>query len=103
MSGLPKIRVDDILVHTRDYDLIIGTQGRGIYILDDITALQALSSKVTDTDAFLFEVRPGTQWMNDIRLSRYSGGCVPFHRSKPQPCLSNMFSFSAPPADDDGD
>ena len=34
------IRVDDILVHPRDNDLIVGTHGRGIYIFDDISALQ---------------------------------------------------------------
>src|SRR5205085_8266364 len=53
MSGLPTVRVDDILVHPRDNDLIVGTHGRGIYILDDITPLQQLSSKVTDTDVHL--------------------------------------------------
>jgi hypothetical protein len=65
MSGMPTIRVDDILVHPRDNDLIIGTHGRGIYILDDITALQQMTQKVMDSDATLFEVRPGTIWQND--------------------------------------
>src|SRR5829696_692270 len=40
MSGMPTMRVDDIVIHPRDNDLIIGTHGRGIYILDDIAALQ---------------------------------------------------------------
>ncbi len=100
MSGLPRIRVDDILVHPRDNDLIIGTHGRGIYILDDITPLQTLSSKVTDADAFLFEVRPGTQWMNDIRLSRYSGGSKLFRGTNPQPGTAiSYYLKSAPSAD----
>jgi hypothetical protein len=43
MSGLPTVRVDDILIHPRDGDVIIGTHGRGIYILDDITAMQQLT------------------------------------------------------------
>ena len=29
------MRIDDILVHPRDNDLIIGTHGRGIFILDE--------------------------------------------------------------------
>jgi len=37
-TGLPTVRIDDILVHPRDNDLIIGTHGRSIWILDDISA-----------------------------------------------------------------
>ena len=100
MSGLPRIRVDDILVHPRDNDLIIGTHGRGIYILDDITSLQALSSKVTDADAFLFDVRPGTQWMNDVRLSRYSGGSKFFRGNNPQPGTAISYYLKSAPSGD---
>ena len=40
MTGLPTVRIDDILVHPRDNDLIVGTHGRSIWIIDDITPLQ---------------------------------------------------------------
>ncbi len=50
MNGLPTVRIDDILVHPRDNDLIVGTHGRSIYIIDDITPLQQLSDAVTSTD-----------------------------------------------------
>ena len=43
MNGLPYVRIDDILVHPRDNDLIVGTHGRSIWIIDDITPLQQLS------------------------------------------------------------
>ena len=43
MNGLPTVRIDDILVHPRDNDLILGTHGRSIYIMDDITALQQMT------------------------------------------------------------
>jgi hypothetical protein len=59
ISGMPILRIDDILVHPRDNDLIIGTHGRGIYILDDISALQQMTQKVMDSDVTLFEVRAG--------------------------------------------
>jgi photosystem II stability/assembly factor-like uncharacterized protein len=65
MSGMPTMRIDDILVHPRDNDLIVGTHGRGIYIFDDISPLQQMSQKVLDSDVHLFEVRPGTIWQND--------------------------------------
>jgi len=85
MSGMPTIRVDDVLVHPRDNDLIVGTHGRGIYILDDITPLQQMTQKVLDSEAHLFEVRSGTLWANDIRLARYWGGAKIFRGTNPQP------------------
>ena len=85
MSGMPTMRIDDILVHPRDNDLIVGTHGRGIYILDDITPLQQMSQKVMDSEATLFEVRPGTIWQNDPRLGRYWGGAKLFRGTNPAP------------------
>ena len=41
MTGLPTVRIDDILVHPRDNDLIVGTHGRSIWIIDDITRAAA--------------------------------------------------------------
>jgi photosystem II stability/assembly factor-like uncharacterized protein len=101
MSGLPTVRVDDILVHPRDNDLIVGTHGRGIYILDDITPLQQLSSKVTDAEeVHLFDVRAGTQWLNDIRLSRYIGGAKVFRGANPQPGTAISYYLKSPPSGD---
>src|ERR1041385_8578100 len=86
MSGMPTLRIDDILVHPRDNDLIVGTHGRGIYIVDDITALQQLSQKkVLDTEVTVFDVRPGTIWQNDTRLGRYWGGAKLFRGTNPAP------------------
>ena len=101
MSGLPRVRVDDILVHPRDNDLIIGTHGRGIYILDDIGALQQLTSaKVLDKDVFLFDVRPGVLWYNDIRLSRYTGGSKYFRANNPQPGTAISYYLKSAPTTD---
>ncbi|HET9478043.1 MAG TPA: hypothetical protein VFO72_01775, partial [Pyrinomonadaceae bacterium] len=100
MSGMPVIRVDDILVHPRDNDLIVGTHGRGIFILDDITPLQQLSQKVMDSEAHLFEVRPGMMWLNDPRLARYWGGGKLFRGANPAPGTAiNYYLKSAPSGD----
>jgi len=32
--------VDDLVIHPRERDLVVGTHGRSIYVLDDITALE---------------------------------------------------------------
>src|SRR4029079_5418486 len=40
MTGLSPVRIDEIIVHPRDADLVLGTHGRSVLIMDDITPLQ---------------------------------------------------------------
>ncbi|MFC1725376.1 hypothetical protein ACFL4T_07090 [candidate division KSB1 bacterium] len=56
-ENLPIVPVDDIAIHPRENDLIFGTHGRSIYVLDDITPLEELSEKVLQSDFFLFSPR----------------------------------------------
>lgn len=100
MSGLPMVPVDDILVHPRDNDLIIGTHGRSVYVLDDITPLQQLADKVTSSDVFLFDVRPGTQWLQDATLSRSTGGAKNFRAVNPQAGTAISYYLKSAPAGD---
>jgi len=57
-NGLPTVAFDDIQIHPRDHDLIVGTHGRSIYLLDDIVALEELTPAVRDSAAWLFSIRP---------------------------------------------
>jgi hypothetical protein len=68
MTGLPSVRVDDILIHPRDRDLIVGTHGRSIYIADDITPLEQM--KPGGSDLTLFDPRPAVQWKSDPQSQR---------------------------------
>ena len=63
------VRIDDILVHPRDNDSIVGTHGRSIWIIDDISPLQQLTDAVTTTDAHLFDIRPAIRWVEDTMLA----------------------------------
>jgi photosystem II stability/assembly factor-like uncharacterized protein len=47
---LPNVAVRDLVVHPRDHDLVIATHGRGIWIVDDITPLRALTPDVLEQD-----------------------------------------------------
>jgi photosystem II stability/assembly factor-like uncharacterized protein len=51
--NMPTVPVDDILIHPRDNDLIVGTHGRSIWVLDNISSLEALTPEAMQTDAFL--------------------------------------------------
>jgi hypothetical protein len=83
MTGLPTVRIDDILVHPRDNDLIVGTHGRSIYVIDDITPLQQLSDATTATDATLLDIRPAVAWTTDIQKAILVEGAKFFRGQNP--------------------
>ena len=60
--NLPTVPVDDILVHPRENDLILGTHGRSIWVFDDLAPIAELSDKVLASPLHLFSVRPAIQW-----------------------------------------
>ena len=57
-GNFPIVPVDDIAIHPRENDLIFGTHGRSIYVLDDITPLEQLSKDILDSESYLFKIRP---------------------------------------------
>ncbi|HWQ31660.1 MAG TPA: hypothetical protein VNQ79_02160 [Blastocatellia bacterium] len=59
-NALPTVAVDDIVIHPRERDLVIGTHGRSIFVLDDIRPLEEMTPEVIASDAYLFSIRPAT-------------------------------------------
>jgi photosystem II stability/assembly factor-like uncharacterized protein len=51
--NMPNVPVDDLLVHPRDNDLIAGTHGRSLWVLDNIAPLEALAAGAATSDAVL--------------------------------------------------
>ena len=60
-SNLPTVAVNDLRIHPRDRDLILGTHGRGIWILDQITALSELAGVPAGDDVRFFSALPARQ------------------------------------------
>jgi photosystem II stability/assembly factor-like uncharacterized protein len=56
-GGMPTIAVKDLAIHRPMNDLVVGTFGRGIYILDDYTPLRELTPKALEREAVLCPVR----------------------------------------------
>jgi photosystem II stability/assembly factor-like uncharacterized protein len=67
MNDMPTVATQDLVIHPRDADLVAGTHGRSIWILDDITPLQQLTPAVLASDGHLFEQRDATLWKNTSR------------------------------------
>ncbi|HET8724576.1 MAG TPA: hypothetical protein VFM53_10280 [Anaeromyxobacteraceae bacterium] len=59
----PAVAVRDLAVHPREHDLVIATHGRGIWIVDDLTALRALSDEAMQRPAAVLPGRPSQQRM----------------------------------------
>lgn len=57
LKNLGKVAVHDIAIHARENDLILGTHGRGIMVLDDIAALQQMTAGIAAKAAHLFPAR----------------------------------------------
>jgi photosystem II stability/assembly factor-like uncharacterized protein len=60
-NNLPPVSVRDLRVQARERDLVVGTHGRGVWILDDIRPLQELKT-VGKTNVLLFPPRTATRW-----------------------------------------
>lgn len=66
-AGLPTISVRDLEVQRAHNDLVIGTFGRGIYIVDDYSPLRH-AGDLLDQPAAIFPVRPALSYVERSRL-----------------------------------
>ena len=62
-GDFPNVAVDDLAIHPRDNDLVIATHGRGIWIVDDITPLRALTPEMLAKDVAFMPSKPVVQAM----------------------------------------
>jgi photosystem II stability/assembly factor-like uncharacterized protein len=65
--NLPTVAVHDLVV--KDDDLVVGTHGRSIWILDDLTPLREWSKEVEAKAAHLFTARPAVRWRYEGPIS----------------------------------
>jgi hypothetical protein len=61
--NLPTVPVHDLVV--KDNDLVLGTHGRSIWILDDLTPVRETTEAVRNKAAHLFPVQPVNRWRLD--------------------------------------
>ncbi len=54
-NNMPSVAVHHVTLHKRDDALVLGTHGRGIIIIDDITPLRALTPEVAEQKVHFFD------------------------------------------------
>ena len=60
-GDMPNVPVRDLVIHPRDNDLVIATHGRGIWIVDDITPLRALTPETLAKEAVFLQFTPAVE------------------------------------------
>ena len=93
-ANLPTTRYDDILVHPRTKDLLLGTHGRGIWILDDASPIAEWSPAIAAKRAHLFAIPRATlmlYWEDVSNMNHYfftaenpvEGAAFTYHLGQP--------------------
>ncbi len=59
-NGMPTVPVNDLVIQPRENDLVLATHGRGVWIFDQIGALQELTPAVRDEPGHIFTIGAAT-------------------------------------------
>ncbi len=90
-SNFPAVAVRDVVVHPRDADLVLATHGRGIWIIDNIAPLRALTPQLMTEEAGFLPVPPAVQFIEAsggwpegdqsfTGPSRPNGAAIPYYQ-----------------------
>jgi photosystem II stability/assembly factor-like uncharacterized protein len=71
-GDFPTVAVRDIQIHPRERDLVIGTHGRGVWIIDDIRPLEKLTAEAVKAEAILFDVKSAVLFSPRSTVDNYS-------------------------------
>lgn len=56
--GMPTVPINDLVIQPRENDLVLATHGRGIWILDQLNAMQELTGAVRAAAGHIFTINP---------------------------------------------
>lgn len=93
-DGIPVIQARDLAIQEREDDLVVGTFGRGFYILDDYSPLRHVDEATASMGGFFFPVADALQFRNTIgsRGSQGAGNYV-----APNPPYGAVFTIFLKP------
>jgi hypothetical protein len=81
LSHIPTTHVDDLVLHPREKDLVIGTHGQGVWILDDTGPLAEWTAEVASAAAHVFGIQKATIF--NYRKDTSYRGQAEFHGTNP--------------------
>ncbi|MGB6876983.1 MAG: hypothetical protein WBD87_13220 [Candidatus Acidiferrales bacterium] len=91
--NLPHTSMRDLWIH--DDDLLVGTHGRGFWILDDITLLRQITDAVQKADAYLFKPAPAYRYRRDTNTDTPLPPELPAAKNPPDGAIIDYYLQSA--------
>ena len=88
-GGIPTAQARDLHIQRREGDLIVGTFGRGAFVLDDYSPLRALTPQALTEDARLFPLRDA--YMFDVLPQQQAAWG---NDTTPNPPYGAVFTYS---------
>ncbi|WP_306640338.1 WD40/YVTN/BNR-like repeat-containing protein [Sanyastnella coralliicola] len=93
-AGLPTICVRDMAIQKRENDLVLGTFGRGFYVLDDYSPLRNLTEESLETDAKIFPIKDALAYVESNPLGlRGTGSQGASMYAAPNPEFGATFTY----------
>ncbi|MDX1911812.1 MAG: glycosyl hydrolase [Saprospiraceae bacterium] len=93
-SGLPTIAVRDIEIQRRESDLVLGTFGRGFYVLDDYSPLRNLQAQTFEQQAAIFPVKDAWMFVPNMPLGlRDKGHLGSSYYAAQNPPVGAVFTY----------
>jgi hypothetical protein len=93
MTGVPNVQVRDVTIQKREGDLVAGTFGRGVFILDDYTPLREITPQTLAEKARLYPVRDPYQYNELSQMEAVWG-----NTTAPNPPYGGLLTYSIGPA-----
>ena len=88
-AGLPTMQARDLTIQRREHDLVVGTFGRGAFILDDYSALRELTPQVLTEEARLLPLRD-TYLFEELGQQQAAWG----NETTPNPPVGAVFTYA---------
>ena len=88
-NGMPPISVRELVIQGRENDLVAGTFGRGIFILDDYTPLRLIKPETLAKEMHLFPVKDAPIYIQTS--GKYGQGATAF--AAPNPEYGAVFNY----------
>ncbi len=91
--NLPHTSMRDLWIH--DDDLLVGTHGRGFWVIDDITPLRQITDAVEKADAYLFKPAPAYRYRRDTNTDTPLPPELPAAKNPPNGAIIDYYLQSA--------
>ncbi|MES3032872.1 MAG: glycosyl hydrolase [Gemmatimonadota bacterium] len=98
LRGIPRLPINDLAIQPRDNDLVVATHARGIFVLDNLNAVQELDRTMEASAAHLFTVEPAE--MRRIASIQAHTGDMIFRGENPPNGAIIDYWLSSPSAQD---